>query len=143
MFNKFFPMNGFEPRPSGIGSNRSTNRATTTASMLILLLLVLFVPRTHPAPQISYLVLQVLTHSGDLVSACSPSTSDDASSNPAEVSSFCVQMLKKAKINGKESMLYFFFYRQVHGCFAQNNNFTKLVLGRCLFYFVLRQPTNV
>ena len=29
--NKFLPMTGFEPRTSGIGSNRSTNWATTTS----------------------------------------------------------------------------------------------------------------
>ena len=29
--NKFLPMTGFEPRTSGIGSDRSTNWATTTA----------------------------------------------------------------------------------------------------------------
>ena len=29
--NKFLPMTGFEPRTSSIGSNRSTNWATTTA----------------------------------------------------------------------------------------------------------------
>ena len=29
--NKFLPMTGFEPRTSGIGSNHSTNWATTTA----------------------------------------------------------------------------------------------------------------
>ena len=29
--NKFLPMTGFEPRTSGIGSNRSTNWTTTTA----------------------------------------------------------------------------------------------------------------
>ena len=31
MFNKFLPMTGFEPRTYGIGSDRSTNWATTTA----------------------------------------------------------------------------------------------------------------
>jgi len=31
--NKFLPMTGFEPRTSGIGSDRSTNWATTTAQM--------------------------------------------------------------------------------------------------------------
>ena len=31
MFNKFLPMTGFEPRTSGIGSDHSTNWATTTA----------------------------------------------------------------------------------------------------------------
>ena len=29
--NKFMPMSGFEPQTSGIGSDRSTNWATTTA----------------------------------------------------------------------------------------------------------------
>ena len=29
--NKFLPMTGFEPRTSGLGSDRSTNWATTTA----------------------------------------------------------------------------------------------------------------
>ena len=33
--NKILPMTGFEPRMSGIGSNRSTNRATTTSQKLL------------------------------------------------------------------------------------------------------------
>ena len=32
--NKFLPMTGFEPRTSGIGSDCSTNLATTTAQPL-------------------------------------------------------------------------------------------------------------
>ena len=36
MFNNFVPMTGFEPRTSGIGSDRSTNWATTTALVELL-----------------------------------------------------------------------------------------------------------
>ena len=41
--NKFLPMTGFEPRTSGIGSDRSTNWATTTSPSFLSLFVCLFI----------------------------------------------------------------------------------------------------
>ena len=52
--NKFLPMTGFEPRTFGIGSNRSTNWATTTAkkSLKCAVVATQLVEQSLPTPEI-------------------------------------------------------------------------------------------